>query len=100
MKKIVTAVFASLISSSALAADATVVTNIVDWSGFYLGGHGGYASAKIEDGIFDTGANPGPIDLKTLESDGWVGGLYIGYSHQWDRYVAGIEVDASWADLK
>jgi outer membrane immunogenic protein len=52
-----------------------------NWTGFYIGGHGGYAWGQ---GAFD---------------DGVVAGGQIGANWQWDAFVLGAEFDGSWADL-
>jgi outer membrane immunogenic protein len=52
-----------------------------NWSGFYLGAHGGWG---FGDGAFDDGA---------------VVGGQVGINWQWGTFVVGVEGDASWADL-
>ncbi len=71
-----------------------------NWTGFYLGAHGGYG----------WGHNPfslpfeGPGDLTTpiggIDTRGWVFGGHAGYLWQYGRVVTGIEVDFSAADIK
>jgi outer membrane immunogenic protein len=52
-----------------------------NWSGFYIGAHGGYG---FGDGIFDDGA---------------VIGGQIGVNWQFNSFVLGAEGDGSWADI-
>jgi outer membrane immunogenic protein len=52
-----------------------------NWSGFYIGAHGGWG---FGDGDFDDGA---------------VIGGQIGMNWQWNSFVLGVEGDGSWADL-
>jgi len=52
----------------------------VDWSGLYLGVHGGYGWAKRGT---DLGAS--------ISADGWLGGGHVGLQTQFDRWVFGIE---------
>jgi outer membrane immunogenic protein len=68
----------------------------VDWSGFYLGGHGGYGSAQVRGDYDDAGDN-GAFDFPI---DGAVAGGQAGYLWQFGRAVYGIEIDGSWANLK
>jgi outer membrane immunogenic protein len=52
-----------------------------NWSGFYFGGHGGWAFGQ---GSFDDGA---------------VIGGHVGVNWQWNSFVLGVEGGGSWADL-
>ena len=67
------------------APEAAVVTETYDWSGAYLGAHGGWAWGESET-------------LATDEIDGFVIGGQFGYNFQWDSFVLGLEVDASFSD--
>ena len=42
-----------LMSTSAMAADIDSGGSLVDWSGIYVGAHGGYGFAEVE-GAFDS----------------------------------------------
>lgn len=71
----------------------------VDWSGFYLGAHAGYAWADV-DGVFGNAPPPRP-DFGSLDISGFLAGGQIGYQEQFDSgLVLGVEVDYSavWAD--
>lgn len=81
---------AVLMSSSVLADDMSAPTQ--DWSGFYLGLQGGYdwgKSQHIANGI------PTP----KFSMDGFLGGATVGFNHQTDRLVLGIESDISLAGI-
>ncbi len=52
----------------------------VDWSGLYLGLHGGYGWSKQDTGL--------DSDIKV---DGWLAGGHVGLQRQFDRWVIGIE---------
>lgn len=59
------------------------------WQGLYVGGH--------------LGGGWGGVTLKGLSSDsidasGFAGGIHAGYNVQFDRWVGGFEVDASWTN--
>jgi opacity protein-like surface antigen len=77
-----------------------------DWTGFYLGGHGGYGwghnTFSENTGSLDIGGSgiflPN-VALSGLSSKGWVGGFQAGYNWQYHSWVAGLEVDLSGADI-
>ena len=81
----------ALLSGAAFAADLPVYeappamvspTPIAyNWSGFYIGAHGGYGFGS---GAFDDGA---------------VIGGQIGVNWQWNSFVLGAEGDGSWVDF-
>lgn len=54
------------------------------WTGFYVGGTVGYGETD---------------NVATFEPSGAVYGFYGGYNHAFGPWVAGIEVDYSWADI-
>ncbi|MGI9413275.1 MAG: outer membrane protein [Hyphomicrobiales bacterium] len=74
------------------AADIDVMAapaSMHDWSGFYGGIHGGYAWGDYDysGGVFAGGANAKPDDA--------IFGFLLGWNHQMDNLVIGIEGDAS-----
>lgn len=77
----------SLVASPLLGAnDAAAQT--ADWSGFYVGAIAGYGWG--EGTYCDVGCTfIGP----TVETDGFMGGATVGYNHQFDSVVLGIEAD-------
>jgi outer membrane immunogenic protein len=63
-----------------------------NWSGFYVGGHGG---GGWSDKCFTfAGAGDGCHD-----GDGWLGGGQVGYNWQTGQFVFGVEFSGSWADI-
>lgn len=86
----------ALSSAVALAADlpvydpppieAPAAAPVYDWSGFYVGAHGGYSWAEADVAIIGT------ID----DFDGGLVGGQLGANWQWNMLVLGIEGDASW----
>jgi outer membrane immunogenic protein len=68
----------------------------LNWSGFYLGVHGGHGWAD-NDFSRDRGAG---VRTNGIASKGWVGGGHAGYNWQLGRAVAGLEADFSLADIK
>lgn len=89
------AIAAALLAAgvSAQAADIDVAPAAYDWSGFYIGGQGGYAFGDA-DHSFSNGAPDG--DSKP---DGFFGGLHAGYNAQINSIVLGLEVDAELAGI-
>jgi outer membrane immunogenic protein len=66
------------------------------WSGFYLGGHAGYAWGR------DPFTNPfGPTLILTgINSNGFVGGFQAGGNWQSGAWVGGLEIDLSGTTVK
>jgi outer membrane immunogenic protein len=63
------------------------------WTGFYIGGHGGWASANFD---FHTAVTSTPDE----KSNGGFGGFQMGYNVQTNsNFVLGVEADASFGDL-
>ena len=76
------------------------VPSSAGWSGWYLGGHLGYGTAR-----YSGQWNPeGEIaDFGLLRPEGLVGGLHGGYNWQMGSWLVGIEADISatgWSDRK
>lgn len=82
-----------------------------DWSGFYIGIHGGYgwdpAHATFDPQAFVAGLAPlftinsvsAPLNL-SVDPNGWLGGLQAGYNWQNGALVYGLEADLSWSRIK
>lgn len=69
---------------------ALVASNAIDWSGAYVGVHGGFGSGEYQAAAFtDEGT----------DIDGGLLGVQAGYNVQIDNFVLGIEADASWANI-
>jgi opacity protein-like surface antigen len=105
MKKLLlsTSVLVALgVAGSAMAADLPVykappyVAPLADWSGFYIGVHGGYGWGHdpFTEVFFD------PITLDGINSKGWLFGGHAGYNWQYGHIVTGLEVDLSWTDIQ
>lgn len=84
-----------------------------DWSGFYVGGQIGSATAstRITDFITNQtlylpGMNPivfspnGPIGSDGDGGSGLIGGVRVGYNHQVGSLLLGVELEASWGDIE
>lgn len=81
-----------------------------DWSGFYVGAHVGHAWADwdgnllYEPGGHGTGAFSGhalwgPTTSRTIDGDGWLGGVQLGFNNQVGTFVWGLEGDISWTGI-
>jgi outer membrane immunogenic protein len=98
------AIAAITTAQSAAAADMVPVYKAqpaaaalpANWTGFYAGAHLGYGWG--EKGIVDPFIFKNPIDAHG-DVDGILGGLQLGYNHQINQFVLGIEGDFSWADV-
>lgn len=79
-------------------APPPIVSPATNWSGFYIGAMGGYASSdQIRGSIPGLGGG----SLNTGELDGGFGGGTIGYNWQapGSQFVWGLEVDAAGASI-
>jgi opacity protein-like surface antigen len=93
--------FAALVASAGAAGAADLAVKapvykappviLSDWSGFYLGVHGGYGSGDMS---FDS-----PFAELSGKPKGGVFGGHAGYNWQYGQVVTGLEVDYSAADL-
>jgi outer membrane immunogenic protein len=73
---------------------------IYNWSGFYIGGNGGWAQSRncwdfVNDGVFVLGT----FTEGCSERSGGVVGGQIGYRWQASQWVFGVEAQGDWADL-
>jgi outer membrane immunogenic protein len=97
-------VFGMLLSGGTFAADLPPLSKAralayYDWTGFYVGGNGGYSVGR--DPTNATVARTFNGDVQSNESftmapAGWVGGIQFGYNRQVGRAVLGVEVDWQW----
>ena len=107
MKKILLAAVAfAALSAPALAADLPAraaapapvpvpMAYIYDWTGFYIGGNGGYGSNRACWGNF-AGFNTEGCNSK---SGGMFGGQG-GYRWQAGQFVFGLEAEGDWANMR
>jgi opacity protein-like surface antigen len=91
------------VSAPAFAADVPVEQSYpaaqvgyYDWTGAYFGLHTGYSFGNVETTSTPTvGAYDTDYDFDFL-----LGGVTFGYNHQFDRFVIGGEIDASFTDAE
>jgi outer membrane immunogenic protein len=95
MKRLALGLLLASIAGAASAADlsapraapytkAPVVSPVTNWSGFYIGAVGGYASENTSD----------PLGIK-----GGFGGATVGYNWQFGTFVVGLEGDGTFGDV-
>jgi outer membrane immunogenic protein len=93
MKRLALGLLLASIAGAASAADlsappaytkAPAISPVTNWSGFYIGAMGGYASESTSD----------PLAIK----GGFAGGT-LGYNWQSGAFVFGVEADGAWADI-
>jgi len=104
MGKMASSVF---VAAMALTLPAAAQDAPADWSGLYIGLHGGWASSSTSGALgYNDAAFPnitavdvfGSVDRDLSDADGWLGGVQIGYSHQVGAIVLGIEADIAHID--
>src|SRR4051794_9083003 len=93
MKRLALGLLMASIAGAAGAADmsarpaytkAAMMSPATNWTGFYIGAMGGYASEATSDSLAIKG--------------GFAGGT-VGYNWQSSMWVLGIEGDGAWANL-
>jgi outer membrane immunogenic protein len=108
MKKLLSSVALLLaVAAPAAAADLrmpvkaapAVVVAAYNWTGFYIGGHCGWAQTRTKttgsNGAFDDV----PLSYSNNESGATCGGQ-LGYNWQTSNFVLGVESDIAWLGVK
>jgi outer membrane immunogenic protein len=72
------------------------------WSGFYIGGHGGYGWGDATHTFAANNANPAPAGEPSFKQspDGGLLGGHLGYNQQYGNWVLGLEGAFTWSGLK
>ncbi|WP_315831052.1 outer membrane protein [Bradyrhizobium prioriisuperbiae] len=117
-KFLITAAALAISTGAASAADLAarpytkapppVLDPIYNWTGFYIGGNGGYGWSRVEHedlipgfGGFWTSGTMNPLGpTQTLKPQGAVYGGQMGYNWQAANWVFGLEGQFNGADLK
>jgi outer membrane immunogenic protein len=93
---------ATILAALAMATPAAAQDGPANWSGLYVGAHGGWASSSTSGTLgYNDAAFPGftaadifnPVERDLSDADGWLGGVQIGYNHQISALVIGLEAD-------
>lgn len=72
------------------------------WTGFYIGGNGGYGWDEIKKVELAPGSGAFPVGtvFSPDRGSGWVAGVQAGYNWQLaPHFVVGLEGEYSWADI-
>ena len=83
------------IAAFAFAPQASANQSAVNWSGYYIGTHVGFANGDLR-GHYDEGEDNFPRDFRNT---GVIFGLQGGYNWQSGRKVYGVEIDLTGADI-
>jgi len=83
---------------------AQVAAAAYNWSGFYIGGHVGYAWGQEDFSPTGLFVFPGKgkriaIPSASVDHNGFIGGATAGWNYQYGRIVLGVEGEASWSDM-
>lgn len=112
MKKILLAGAAlTVLAAPAFAADlpapmpapiaAPLPVDDWDWTGFYIGAHGGYAWGEADTEVTLERATFGTATIydDSDDLDGFFGGGQIGINKQYGNFLIGLEADGSWSGI-
>jgi outer membrane immunogenic protein len=97
----------ALASGSALAADmgppakaplaAPALLPVINWTGCYLNGGGGYGMYNQDHYVMDNGVTD--FQAVTSGGSGWLGTVGGGCDVQWGNFVAGALIDYDFMDI-
>jgi outer membrane immunogenic protein len=74
---------------------------IYNWTGFYVGGHGGYGwGSNQSTATSATTSFPVGFVFDRANESGALAGGQLGFSYQIANWVLGVEGDYSWANIK
>lgn len=105
MKRVVCGVIALVAMASSAVGDGAYRGGLKDtlaplnWTGFYIGGHAGWAAVEeVRSVVTDpTGGFPAGFRF-CCDRDGFIGGAQAGFNWQVQKWVFGIEGDWSWTN--
>lgn len=98
---------ATAFSASAFAADlpkravAPVAPSpIFTWTGFYVGANAGYGFGEAKSSDIALNGTPFPSRNGSFHTNGALGGVQLGYNHQFGNVVLGVETDIAVASIR
>ncbi|RJF69913.1 outer membrane protein [Rhodopseudomonas palustris] len=79
-----------------------IIPVVYDWTGFYIGGNGGWGTSRKCWDYAGTAAAPLVTNIGEgcHDASGATAGGQIGYNWQFSTWVFGIEAQGNWADFK
>ncbi|MGO9358332.1 MAG: outer membrane protein [Xanthobacteraceae bacterium] len=81
-----------------------IVAPAFSWTGLYVGGNVGYGYSNVDPGLISfyqpVNVLAGQITGINAHPGGVIGGGQVGYNHQYDGFVAGLEADFSGTGMK
>jgi outer membrane immunogenic protein len=78
-----------------------VVQDDFDWTGFYIGVHGGFGGDDFDYDISADDSIVGPFDIgASLDSSGFFAGGQLGANWQMGQWVLGAEADIAWSEIE
>jgi outer membrane immunogenic protein len=93
-----TPAMAADLAASPVKAPPPIVVPIYDWTGFYIGGNGGWGESRNCWGFTTLGGTV--LTDGCSSGSGGVFGGQLGYRWQFGQFVFGLEGQGDWADLK
>lgn len=102
MRKSLISLFAVAVSLPVAFATGAAQAQSYNWTGAYIGIHGGYAWSDVDWTHQSTVLhfNPNPnTNSDSFSNSGWIGGGQIGFQQQYTNWVIGLEATLSGGDL-
>jgi outer membrane immunogenic protein len=81
-------------------APPPALASVYNWSGFYIGGNGGYGNSRNCWNFESFAGAPFTAGEGCHDADGAVAGGQVGYRWQSSAWVFGVEAQGDWADLR
>lgn len=91
---------ADIVETSPIAEAPLAAPAGFSWTGAYIGVQLGYAWGSADHSFADgvTGT-PAPVPYGDSSPDGFLGGVHVGYNHQINQLVLGVEADIEYSDI-
>jgi len=86
--------FASVASAADMAIKAPIMPVLYNWTGAYVGVAGGWTGSSQD------WTSTAAVTTGNFTGSGGLFGATLGYNYQSTNFVAGVEGDASWANIR
>jgi len=106
MKQTILSLLLASAALPAMAADMPLkapparIAPVTDWTGFYIGVHGGYGWGRDPFVESDLAGISADFQINGIKSKGFVIGGQFGHNWQWGSWVGGVEIDVSSTGIK